>query len=103
VQLALPLVWSGARERGSTLPDVVRWMADGPARLAGLAGKGRIAPGFDADLVAFAPEETFVVDPARLRHRHPVSPYAGRTLHGVVRTTWLRGRETGTEPHGTLL
>jgi allantoinase len=103
LQLSLPLVWTGARERGSTLPDVVRWMAEGPARLAGLAGKGRIAAGFDADLVAFAPDETFVVDPTRLRHRHAVSPYAGRTLHGVVRTTWVRGRETGAEPLGTLL
>jgi allantoinase len=78
-------------------------MAEGPARLAGLAGKGRIEPGYDADLVAFAPEQTFVVDPARLRHRHQVSPYGGRTLHGVVRTTWLRGRRTGIEPHGQLL
>jgi allantoinase len=103
LQLSLPLVWTGARARGSTLPDVVRWMAEGPARLAGLAGKGRIAVGADADLVAFAPEETFVVDPARLRHRHPVGPYAGRSLHGVVRTTWLRGRETGAGPHGILL
>jgi allantoinase len=103
LQLALPLVWTGARERGLTLPDVVRWMAAGPAALTGLAGKSRIAPGADADLVAFAPEETFVVDPARLRHRHAVSPYAGRTLHGVVRTTWVRGRETGVEPIGTLL
>src|SRR4029453_18324699 len=31
VQLALPLVWTGARERGLRLPDVVRWMAEGPA------------------------------------------------------------------------
>jgi allantoinase len=103
LQLSLPLIWTGARERGSTLPDVVRWMAEGPARLAGLAGKGRIAAGFDADLVAFAPDETFVVDPARLRHRHAVSPYAGRALRGVVRATWVRGRETGAEPVGTLL
>jgi allantoinase len=103
VQLALPLVWTGARERGLRLPDVVRWMAEGPARLTGLAGKGRIAVGADADLVAFAPEETFVVDPARLRHRHPVSPYARRTLHGVVRASWVRGRETGAEPAGMLL
>ncbi|HZB47691.1 MAG TPA: allantoinase AllB [Mycobacteriales bacterium] len=102
LQLALPLVWTGARDRGLTLPDVVRWMAEGPARLAGLAGKGRIAVGADADLVAFAPDETVVVDPARLRHRHPVSPYAGRPLRGVVRRTWVRGRETGGDPHGVL-
>ncbi len=103
LQLALPLVWTGARARGATLPDVVGWMASGPAALAGLAGKGRIAVGADADLVAFAPDETFVVDPAGLRHRHPVSPYGGRVLQGAVRTTWLRGEVTGAVPRGRLL
>jgi allantoinase len=79
-------------------------MAAGPANLAGLPGKGRVAPGADADLCVFAPEETFVVDPARLHHRHPVTPYAGRRLAGVVRSTWLRGHEvTGEAPGGRLL
>jgi len=36
-----------------------------------------------------------VVDPAALRHRNPVSPYAGHTLRGVVRQTWLAGRPAG--------
>ena len=53
---------------------------------------------------AFDPDETFVVDPGRLHHRNPVTPYAGRTLTGVVRTTWLRGRTvTGAAPHGRFL
>jgi allantoinase len=62
-----------------------------PAGLAGLRGKGRIAAGADADLCVFVPDETFVVDPSRLLHRHPVCPYAGRELSGVVRATMLRG------------
>ncbi|HEU5159966.1 MAG TPA: allantoinase AllB [Streptosporangiaceae bacterium] len=107
LQLGLPLVWTAARARGHALADIVRWMAAGPADLAGLAGKGRIAVGRDADLVAFAPDETFVVDPAALRHRHPVTPYAGRELAGVVRTTWLRGRVIDPtidgEAHGRLI
>jgi allantoinase len=104
VQLSLPVVWTQARERGHSLDDVARWMAAGPAKIAGLAGKGQIAPGFDADLVAFAPDESFVVDPARLHHRHPVTPYAGARLDGVVRRTWLRGRPvTGGQPGGRLL
>ena len=49
VEVALPVVWTEARRRGFTLADVVRWMAEGPARLAGLESKGRIAPGCDAD------------------------------------------------------
>src|SRR4051794_29175400 len=36
LQVALPAVWSGARARGGTLSQVVRWMAAGPAQLAGL-------------------------------------------------------------------
>ena len=43
------------------------------------------------------------VDPARLRHRHPVTPYAGRTLTGVVRRTWLRGQLATAAPAGRLL
>jgi allantoinase len=85
------VVWTVARRRGRTLADVAAWMAASPAALAGLPGKGRLAVGYDADLVAFDPHESYVVDPARLQHRHPVTPYAGRTLTGRVRQTWLRG------------
>ncbi len=103
VQLGLPAVWTQARRRGHPLSDVVRWMAEAPADLAGLGRKGRIAIGIDADLVAFAPDETFVVDPALLHHRSPVTPYAGQRLTGVVRRTWLRGAPTTAEPRGRLL
>ncbi len=91
IQVALPVVWTAARNRGIPLGDVVTWMASAPARLAGLTRKGVLASGYDADLCVFAPDEAFTVDPAALYHRHPVTPYAGRTLTGVVRATWLRG------------
>jgi allantoinase len=104
VQLGLPVMWTAARERGYNLAAVVDWMATRPADLVGLKRKGRIEVGADADLVAFDPQGAFVVDPKRLYHRNPITPYAGRTLHGLVRTTWLRGREvTGERPHGRLL
>ncbi len=103
VQLGLPAVWTGARERGLALADVVRWMATAPADRVGLAHKGRIAVGADADLVRFAPDEEFTVDVARLHHRNPVSAYAGRRLAGVVRETWLRGVPVGETPRGRLL
>jgi allantoinase len=108
LQLGLPAVWTAALARGVPLTDVVRWMSTGPAELVGLTGKGAIEPGRDADLAVFAPAEEFTVDAAKLFHRNAVSAYHGATLTGVVRRTWLRGREVacgvnGGAPHGKLL
>jgi allantoinase len=102
LQLSLPVVWTEARRRGHGLTDVVRWMAERPAALVGLAAKGRIAAGRDADLVVFAPDAAFTV--GELHHRNPITPYAGRELYGQVRATWLRGAHVGdTPPRGRLL
>jgi allantoinase len=92
VSLALPVVWSEARRRGFALTDVVRWMAEGPARLAGCEEtKGRLAKGFDADFFVFDPESEWTVCETQLHYRHPVSPYLGQKLTGKVLRTYVRG------------
>lgn len=91
--LTLPIVWTGLQPRGGTLTDLTRLMSSAPAALAGVAHrKGRLAPGFDADLLILAPEESFTVTPAHLHFRHLVSPYLGQTLTGVVKQTILRNQ-----------
>ncbi|MFG2474761.1 allantoinase AllB [Streptomyces fagopyri] len=109
LQLSLPAIWTEARRRGHGLEDVVRWMSSRTARLVGLDHrKGAIQAGHDADFAVFAPDETFTVDPAALEHRNRVTAYAGKTLSGVVKSTWLRGRRVMsegrfTDPAGELL
>jgi allantoinase len=92
LSVALPLMWTEASKRGFTLAHLAVWMAEGPARLAGCGNrKGRIAAGYDADFVVFDADREFVVTEDKLYYRHPVSPYLGETLRGVVKATYLRG------------
>jgi allantoinase len=93
LQLALAAVWTGARAYGVRPERLAEWMSAAPARLAGLDDrKGALAAGSDADIVVWDPDAAFVVDPKRLHHRHPVTPYAGRELFGVVSRTYVGGR-----------
>lgn len=107
LQVGLAAVWTEAARRGIPLTTIIDRMSRGPADLVGLAQKGRIAVGADADLVAFAPDAEFTVRATQLHHKNPVSAYEGRTLRGVVRGTWLRGQrvDTGADavPQGRLL
>ncbi|TWP35438.1 allantoinase AllB [Leekyejoonella antrihumi] len=105
LQLGLAAIWTQARERGFDLTDVSRWMSQAPARQTRLQRKGRIEVGQDADFAVFAPDETFVVDVKALHHKNAITPYAGRTLSGVVRKTILRGRtiDIDADPQGKLI
>jgi allantoinase len=92
LQLGMSAVWTEASRRGFTLADLSRWTSARTAELARVSDrKGSIAVGRDADLVIFDPDTTFTVDAERIEHRHKLTPWAGRTLRGVVRRTILRG------------
>ena len=94
LQISMPAVWTGARERGVKPERIAEWMCAGPARLVGLDDrKGKIAAGYDADIVIWNPDASFVVDPSKLEHRNKITPYAGMKLFGVVEKTFVGGRQ----------
>jgi allantoinase len=93
LSVALPVIYTEARARGFSLRDIARWMAEAPAKLVGCQlQKGKIAAGYDADLVVFDETSDFLVTRERLHHRQPFSPYLGEKLKGEVKATCLRGR-----------
>ncbi len=76
-------------------------VSERPAERFRLAGKGRLQPGADADVVLVAPVE-WELRADDLRYRHKQSPYVGRRLRGRVVRAWLRGRPVG-EQRGQLV
>ena len=72
---------------------VGRLTAAAPAERFGIARKGRIAPGYDADLAIIDPRAPYTLAATDLRYRHPISPYVGRAFPARVTRTLLRGAE----------
>lgn len=73
------------------LPRLIERMSCAPARLWHLPG-GTLRKGAVADIVLFDPAATWTVDPAQMRSRSRNTPWAGETLPGVVRATYVGGR-----------
>jgi allantoinase len=93
LSVALPVMYTEARARGFSLADIARWMAESPAKLVGCQlQKGKIAAGYDADLVIFDEASEFLVTRDRLHHRHSFSPYLNEKLKGEVKATYVRGK-----------
>ncbi|OUJ74625.1 allantoinase AllB [Hymenobacter crusticola] len=99
LQLALPVLWTAAQPRGATLSDLARWLSENPAKLIGQAHcKGKIAKGYDADLVVLNANQSFRVTADLIHHKHNVSPYIGQELRGVVEHTFLKGKSVYQRP-----
>lgn len=79
-------------ERGMDPVAWVRLVSETPARLFGLAGKGSLIPGSDADLVLFDPDREWTATAEDHLHRQPWTPYEGKRMRGRVVRTLLRGR-----------
>ena len=110
LQFGLPVLWTQANKRGFSFSDISRWMSAAPARLAGLdKQKGKLAAGYDADIVIWHPQKEFQVRPELIDFKNKLTPDEGMNLCGVVEATYVRGEkvfekgEFAAEPSGKLL
>jgi len=94
LQFGLSAVWTAARKRGLSIYEVSKLMSENTAKFIGLGRKkGKIVKGYDADIVIFDPNKKFIVEEKNIFHKHKMTPYSGRELFGVVKTTFLRGEK----------
>ena len=88
----LPILWSEGVAGGRiSASDFVRLTASGPATLFGLANKGRIAPGADADLVLWDPARRTRITNGLMQHAIDYTPYEGLEVTGWPVATIRRG------------
>jgi dihydroorotase (multifunctional complex type) len=92
LETMLPLLLTAVQQKLLSLPDLVRLTATGPAKLLGLESKGRIAPGYEADLVLVDPEIQWTVSGKDLLSRCGWTPFEGWRARGKVEQVYLRGQ-----------
>jgi dihydroorotase len=93
VENSLALMLNEVHRGRCTLEQVVHWLCDAPARVWDIVGKGRIAVGYDADLVLVDLNRTRTVFNADQLTKCGWSAWDGATLTGWPVRTWVRGRE----------
>src|SRR5262249_18808991 len=89
----LPLLLTEGFHKGrADLPTLARTLAENPARYFG-AGyrKGRIEPGFDADVVVLDLEKTATLGLSRMRGRSDYSIWEGKSVRGLPVATIFGG------------
>ncbi len=93
VENSLALMLNEVHQGRCTLEEVVRWMCDAPARVWDMVGKGRIAVGYDADLVLVDLEREQEVRNENQTTKCRWSPWHGERLVGWPVRTWVMGHE----------
>ncbi|MCU0876960.1 MAG: dihydroorotase [Pirellulaceae bacterium] len=93
VENSLALMLNEVNRGRCTLPQVVHWMCDAPARVWDLVGKGRIEVGYDADLVLVDLAKTATIRHAEQETKCRWSPWDGTALTGWPVRTWVLGQE----------
>jgi dihydroorotase (multifunctional complex type) len=92
LETMLPLLLTAAHEGRLSLQDIARLCCEGPADTYRIPRKGRIVPGFDADLALVDPNEAWVIGERPLFSKCNWTPFAGWPARGAVKQVFVRGR-----------
>jgi dihydropyrimidinase len=93
IETLLTIMYSEGVARGRiSLERLVDLIATSPARRFGMARKGAVEVGRDADLVVFDPAARRVIRAADLHHSSDYTPYEGMAVTGAIRDVFVRGR-----------
>lgn len=91
VETLLPIAFDAVLRRKLSLAGLIRAIAHRPAQLVGLAGKGRIEMGADADMVVLDPRAKSTISARSLHSKAAWTPFEGRQLRGRIKRTYVRG------------
>lgn len=92
VQTLLPIMLNHVHHGRLSLERLVDLTSAGPARIFGIAGKGRIALGMDADFSIVDLKAQRQIENRWIASRANWTPYDGMTVHGWPIATLIRGR-----------
>src|SRR5262245_41911650 len=93
VENSLALLLNEVHHGRCTIEQIVHWMCDAPARVWDIVNKGRIAVGYDADLVLVDLNKSTTIHNAEQETKSRWSPWDGVTLTGWPVRTWVLGQE----------
>ena len=100
VENSLALMLNRVNAGECTIQQVVSWMSDAPARVWGMVGKGRIEPGYAADLVIVDLEESRTIRDEDQVTKTKWSPWSGETLQGWPVATFVGGHQVWSKRDG---
>lgn len=93
VELTLPLLLSELNKGTISLEEIARWTANNPAEVFGIKNKGKIAVGYDADLVIVDLEKEKTIENEKLFTKCKWTPFDGLTIQGEVVATFVGGEK----------
>jgi dihydroorotase (multifunctional complex type) len=91
LETMLPLLLNAAHAGRLRYEDIARLCCEGPARIYNIPRKGRIAPGFDADITLVDPAQAWTIGDRPIVSKCGWNAFAGTPVVGAVHSVFLRG------------